>query len=235
MAADLDTARLSPDQRVAVAFLPADQRQGQLALAVIWGEIGAIPQRCSDAQVARTRLDWWQRELTRYAQGQPQHPATRSLAAAAPTALFDGLGDDLIAAIDLEISDDGSADDAALIAHLARRHGGWLTAAARLLATPVAAPLVHGYAAACGRSRLRLGDPALLAVIPRYLGQTPDQRSELTLIFLDNILINMTLNMTNIGPFLGATLALTLAKARRGDLGPLRRLWVAWSGARGAR
>ena len=55
------------------------------------------------------------------------------------------------------------------------------------------------------------------------------------LTMLHNTLINNAIITTVCGSFVGATVALAVADASRGGLGPMRRLWVAWNAARRSR
>jgi len=230
----LADAQLSLDERLALAWARASDRAALTAVRSIWHEVGGIPGRCSDPQVARTRLEWWQRELERLHHGQAQHPATRVLQADGRAGVMLELGDDLIVAVRAEIQPGGTADLAALMAHLRRRHAGYFEGLGQVLGIPVGTAVLDCYAAARGGQRLLAGDPAMLGCLPRRPTMSVDQRREDTLNELGNIMIVNNNKLSGLGSFLGATLALAVAEGRGEDLGAFRRLWRAWSAARRA-
>lgn len=63
-----------------VLFVPADLRQGLLALHAAAEEFREIADEVSDEGVARAKLGWWAEEMQRTANGEPRHPVTRLLA-----------------------------------------------------------------------------------------------------------------------------------------------------------
>lgn len=60
-------------------FLPAEQRRAILALYAFCREADDVVDDCSDAGVARLKLQWWREEIGRAFQGTPQHPVTQAL------------------------------------------------------------------------------------------------------------------------------------------------------------
>lgn len=58
-------------------FSPRPYTQRVRAATTLTQAIYAIPQGCSQLAPALARLRWWQAELVRLQQGQPEHPATR--------------------------------------------------------------------------------------------------------------------------------------------------------------
>lgn len=60
-------------------FLPSDQRQAITALYAFCREVDDVVDECSDAGVARTKLDWWRSEIERCFNGNPTHPVTCAL------------------------------------------------------------------------------------------------------------------------------------------------------------
>ena len=60
-------------------FLPAGQRRAILALYAFCREVDDLVDDCSDAGVARLKLQWWREEIGRAYRGNPQHPVTRAL------------------------------------------------------------------------------------------------------------------------------------------------------------
>lgn len=63
-------------------FAPAAQGPALAALFTVEREVLESLRPDLEHQVAHVRLEWWQDELVRLAQGIPRHPATRALAAA---------------------------------------------------------------------------------------------------------------------------------------------------------
>lgn len=67
------------DFRYSLLGLPLKRRQALLGLRAFCLETAQIVTECQDAGVARSKLDWWQTEVTRLFAGEPQHPVTRAL------------------------------------------------------------------------------------------------------------------------------------------------------------
>jgi hypothetical protein len=244
-AASYGLDQLTADERVALALSAPASQDALAALMVIWKDLGQIPHRCSDPQVARTRLEWWQRELERLDKGNAQHPATQNLQRCGRGDALTRVGPALIEAVALEIDGNGTADEATLFGHLDARHGGLLVAVASVISddgapgahTAPEQPARDYYAAACGLIRHRSGDPAMIALEPRSLGPVGASRSESTLTILGNSLFSNSTYTVSGFPFLGALLALAgrrAASPEAAELGPLQRLWVAWRAARRA-
>lgn len=63
----------------AFLFLPEEQKKAIHALYAFCREVDDIVDECSDSQVAKTKLAWWQQEVLRMDQGQPTHPVTKAL------------------------------------------------------------------------------------------------------------------------------------------------------------
>jgi phytoene synthase len=61
-------------------FLPADRRRAITALYAFCREVDDVVDECSDANVARTTLNWWRAEVTAIYGGKPQHPVAQALA-----------------------------------------------------------------------------------------------------------------------------------------------------------
>jgi phytoene synthase len=66
-------------------FLPPERRRAITALYAFCREVDDVVDECSDASLARTKLDWWRGEVAHLAAGAPQHPVTRALAPLAAT------------------------------------------------------------------------------------------------------------------------------------------------------
>ncbi|MCG6871840.1 MAG: hypothetical protein LJE84_06075 [Gammaproteobacteria bacterium] len=64
-------------ESVAGRWLRADAARGWNALQALGLELREIPRRCSDPQIARLKLAWWQDQL---GQPRPQHPLAQALA-----------------------------------------------------------------------------------------------------------------------------------------------------------
>lgn len=64
---------------LAVLFSPRTQRVALTALLAVYLEIREILHECSDTGVARTKLAWWQEEISLLAQHQARHPFTINL------------------------------------------------------------------------------------------------------------------------------------------------------------
>lgn len=60
-------------------FLPAAQRAAMVALYAFCREVDDVVDDCSDANVARIKLQWWRDEIGRLFQGKAQHPVTQAL------------------------------------------------------------------------------------------------------------------------------------------------------------
>ncbi|OGS72180.1 MAG: squalene synthase HpnD [Gallionellales bacterium GWA2_60_142] len=61
-------------------FLPADKRRAMTALYAYCREVDDVVDECSDANVARTALNWWRCEVAAIYGGQPTHPVCIALA-----------------------------------------------------------------------------------------------------------------------------------------------------------
>ena len=60
-------------------FLPKDKRRAITALYAFCREVDDVVDDCSDANVARTTLNWWRNEVAAIYTGKPQHPVTQAL------------------------------------------------------------------------------------------------------------------------------------------------------------
>ncbi len=60
-------------------FAPRPYARQVRAATALATTLYAIPQGCSQLAPALARLRWWQEELRRLGQGQPEHPASRAL------------------------------------------------------------------------------------------------------------------------------------------------------------
>lgn len=60
-------------------FLPPERRQAITALYAFCREVDDVVDECQDAQIARTKLDWWRHEVARVHSGEPTHPVTIAL------------------------------------------------------------------------------------------------------------------------------------------------------------
>jgi len=61
-------------------FLPVQRRRAITALYAFCREVDDAVDETADAQVARTKLDWWRAEVERLFANDPQHPVSRALA-----------------------------------------------------------------------------------------------------------------------------------------------------------
>ncbi len=61
-------------------FLPPDKRRAITALYAFCREVDDVVDECSDADVARTTLNWWRGEVAEIYSGRPQHPVALALA-----------------------------------------------------------------------------------------------------------------------------------------------------------
>jgi len=64
--------------------LPEDTRRAVTALHAFCREVQEVPAECSEAAVARVKLQWWRDEVQRMFSGRARHPVTQALSAAAP-------------------------------------------------------------------------------------------------------------------------------------------------------
>jgi phytoene synthase len=60
-------------------FLPKDKRRAITALYAFCREVDDVVDECSDANVARTTLNWWRNEVSEIYGGKPQHPVCKEL------------------------------------------------------------------------------------------------------------------------------------------------------------
>ena len=60
-------------------FLPKDKRRAITALYAFCREVDDVVDECSDANVARTTLNWWRGEVAAIYGGKPQHPVAQAL------------------------------------------------------------------------------------------------------------------------------------------------------------
>lgn len=82
---------LSPARYLAWLYSTPEQQVVLGALCNIESEIAGSLRPGIDHHVAHTRLQWWQEECARAAQGKPVHPLTRQLLAASPGIAVTGL------------------------------------------------------------------------------------------------------------------------------------------------
>ncbi len=61
-------------------FLPVDKRRAMIALYAFCREVDDVVDECSDANVARTALNWWRNEVAAIYGGIPSHPVCLALA-----------------------------------------------------------------------------------------------------------------------------------------------------------
>src|SRR5207253_6924611 len=61
-------------------FLPPERRRAITALYAFCREVDDVVDECQDAQVARTKLNWWRQEVAQLFTGQSTHPVTKALA-----------------------------------------------------------------------------------------------------------------------------------------------------------
>jgi phytoene synthase len=60
-------------------FLPQDKRRAMTALYAYCREVDDVVDECSDANVARTTLNWWRNEVAAIYGGKPTHPVCQAL------------------------------------------------------------------------------------------------------------------------------------------------------------
>ena len=60
-------------------FLPAERRRAITALYAFCREVDDIVDECTDEGIARTKLQWWRKEIAAMLAGTPTHPVTRAL------------------------------------------------------------------------------------------------------------------------------------------------------------
>ena len=61
-------------------FLEPRRRQAITALYAFCREVDDVVDECPDAELARTKLDWWRGEIAALYVGRPSHPVTQALA-----------------------------------------------------------------------------------------------------------------------------------------------------------
>ena len=60
-------------------FLPPERRRAITALYAFCREVDDVVDECADADVARTKLAWWRREIAGTFAGSAQHPVAQAL------------------------------------------------------------------------------------------------------------------------------------------------------------
>lgn len=60
-------------------FLPKEKRQAMTVLYAFCREVDDVVDECSDANVARTTLNWWRGQVADIYGGKPQHPVAQAL------------------------------------------------------------------------------------------------------------------------------------------------------------
>lgn len=78
--AEMTPASFGADRDWLLRFCPPESARALNALFEIEREVAGSLKPGLEHSVAHARLEWWNEELTRLAQGSPRHPATRELA-----------------------------------------------------------------------------------------------------------------------------------------------------------
>ena len=60
-------------------FLPKPRREAITALYAFCREVDDIADECADANIARSKLEWWRAELINTFAGRPSHPVSHAL------------------------------------------------------------------------------------------------------------------------------------------------------------
>ncbi|HEX7811144.1 MAG TPA: presqualene diphosphate synthase HpnD [Burkholderiales bacterium] len=60
-------------------FLPPQRRRAIIALYAFCREVDDVVDECSDADLARTKLAWWRKEIAGVFEGVAQHPVAQAL------------------------------------------------------------------------------------------------------------------------------------------------------------
>jgi phytoene synthase len=60
-------------------FLPPERRRAITAMYAFCREVDDTVDECTDAQIARTKLIWWRKEISAMYAGNPTHPVTKAL------------------------------------------------------------------------------------------------------------------------------------------------------------
>lgn len=126
-------ARADIGQYCALLFSPSQQRHAAAALYAFWHEIREINDECTDPEVARIKLAWWQEELYEMLGGRARHPVAQALAPVIgryrlPQSEFSAL----FAGVARHIGEDGYPDYRALQEHGVRTRGVVQVLAARI-------------------------------------------------------------------------------------------------------
>ncbi|AMN46860.1 phytoene synthase [Steroidobacter denitrificans] len=116
-------------------YTPPGKRPVLTALYVLDTEIRDAA-RSSSHDVGHARLQWWQEEMDRLAQGDPQHPATRILAQTAASGAGSSGLRELLAAADMDLAHLTYATAEELHAYCARSSGGICEIIAAQLCAP---------------------------------------------------------------------------------------------------
>jgi len=73
------TAHSNSNLHYSFMFLPKAKRQALTALYAFYQETNEIVEKCSDPQIALSKLSWWRQELADTYQGQAHHPVTKAI------------------------------------------------------------------------------------------------------------------------------------------------------------
>jgi phytoene synthase len=60
-------------------FLPPERRRAITALYAFCREVDDTVDECTDVSIARTKLNWWRKEIAAMMNGAPTHPVTQAL------------------------------------------------------------------------------------------------------------------------------------------------------------
>lgn len=141
----------------ATVFLRPEQQRPYDTLFALWEELQAIPKRCSDPGIARSKLQWWRDELARALQAhEPRHPIGLALAAQFGSNLA---VDDLLQltdAVEHELGHGDYPSFAALLQH-AKNGGGQVWRLVEKTVVPANSPNTAGLLSEVG-ARLELCD-----------------------------------------------------------------------------
>jgi phytoene synthase len=96
-------------------FLPPERRRAITALYAFCREVDDVVDECSDAGLARAKLDWWRGEVAALDAGTPQHPVMRALAPLAATyAITPGRLNEIIDGMQMDLEQSRYLDYAGL-------------------------------------------------------------------------------------------------------------------------
>jgi phytoene synthase len=235
-------------------FTPAAHKSALLCVESLWQQLKHIPFTCSDAGVARSKLYWWQEDLSKVPTGKAEHPINQQLTQVTQQYALDITHCiEVVHALFELLNHAQFADWAALAEYSRRTYGNIMRLRMQILANDDVAQLA-GYADVLAQviqlteliNHLKISLQRQLYLLPGVHAQSdniPDalqtlytelQRSRQCLTEFDH----PTLRRAQLSNLILANIKFALLTEiqrdnfpvlqQRTTLTPLRKLWIAW-------